>query len=152
MQRNYKQFSHASSDKLIKLLNDGGIHDNTLCNEIKKVEETCQTCLRFKKPSPKPIVTFPLSQNFNDSVAMDLKFYEGKPILHLIDHCTRFSAASVIPSKQRDVIISKNFEIWITVFGSPGQILSDNRDEFSNDDFRVLGEMLNTNVRNTAAE
>ena len=75
---------------------------------------------------------------------MDIKFYSGKPILHLIDHAIRFSAASVIHSKERDVVISKIFEIWISMFGSPGQILTDNGGEFNNEDFRIMGEKLNT--------
>ena len=83
---------------------------------------------------------------------MDIKFYSGKPILHLTDHATRFSAASVIHSKERDVIISKIFEIWISLFGSPGQILTDNGGEFNNEDFRIMGENLNTKIKSTAAE
>ena len=37
-------------------------------------------------------------------------------------------------------------------FGAPQQILSDLGGEFSNDDFKVMGEQLNTHIRNTAAE
>ena len=79
-------------------------------------------------------------------------FFSGKPILHLIDHATRFSAASVIHSKERDVVISKIFEIWISMFGSPGQILTDNGGEFNNEDFRIMEEKLNTKIKSTAAE
>ena len=59
--------------------------------------------------------------------------------------------AGVIHSKDRDVIMSKIFQIWISVFGPPKQILSDNGGEFSNEDFHVMGEKLNTNIDNTAA-
>ena len=38
------------------------------------------------------------------------------------------------------------------LFGAPGQILSDNGGEFNSDDFRIMGEQLNTRVRTTAAE
>ena len=82
---------------------------------------------------------------------MDIKYHSGKLVLHLIDHATRFSVAGVVHSKDRDVIISKIFQIWISVFGRPKQILSDNGDEFSNKDFSVMGEKLNTNIRNTVA-
>ena len=113
----HKQFSHPRAHKLQKLLQDAGIFDKELLNEIEAIEGECTICQKYKKPPPKPIVTFPFAKDFNESVAMDIKFYSGKPILHLIDHTTRFSAASVIHSKGRDVVISKIFEIWISLFG-----------------------------------
>ena len=106
----------------------------------------------FRIMAEKPIVTFPLASEFNESVAMDLKQVSGKLVLHLIDHATRFSSAGVISSKDGDVNISKIFQIWISTFGLPKQILSDNGGEFANDDFRIMAEKLNTTVRTTAAE
>ena len=148
----HKQFSHPKAHKLQKLLQDAGIFDKELLNEIEAIEGECTICQKYKKPPPKPIVAFAFAKDFNESVAMDIKFYSGKPILHLIDHATRFSAASVIHSKERDVVISKIFEIWISMFGSPGQILTDNGGEFNNEDFRIMGEKLNTKIKSTAAE
>ena len=43
-------------------------------------------------------------------------------------------------------------KIWISVFLCPGKILSDNGGEFNNDDFRDVGEQLNTCITTTAAE
>ena len=39
-----------------------------------------------------------------------------------------------------------------STFGSPGQILTDNGGEFNNEDFRFMGEKLNTKIKSTAAE
>ena len=119
---------------------------------IENIENHCTVCTKYKCPPAKPIVTFPLASEFNESVAMDLKQVSGELVLHLIDHATRFSSAGVIPSKNRDVIISKIFQIWISIFGPPKQILSDNEGEFANEDFRIMAEKLNTTVRTTAAE
>ena len=74
---------------------------------IEDVESKCEVCTKYKRPSPKPIVSFPLAKEFNETVAMDLKVYDGHYILHLIDHATRFSAATVISSKTKENIISK---------------------------------------------
>ena len=148
----HKQFSHPRSNKLHKLLRDGDIKDRELFNLIEKVEADCVICRQYKRPMPKPIVTFSFAKEFNESVAMDIKYHSSKLVLHLIDHATRFSAAGVVHSKDRDVIMCKIFQIWISVFGPPKQIFSDNGGEFSNEDFRVMGEKLNTNIRNTAAE
>ena len=73
---------------------------------------------------------------------LHLKFINSKPILHLIDHATRYSAAVVLRSKEKDEVISKIFQIWISYFGSPTQILSDNGGEFNNNDFRIMEKNL----------
>ena len=138
----HKQFSHPRSYKLKKLLIDGGVDDEELFDMIKNIEKHCTVCTKYKRPPAKPIVTFPLASEFNESVAMDLKQVSGKLVLHLIDHATRFSSAGVIPSKDCDVIISKIFQIWISIFGPPKQILSDDG---------IMAEKLNTTLRTTAA-
>ena len=65
----------------------------------------------YKRPAAKPIVGMPLANDFNEVVALNLKFFHGKNILHLIGHVSRFSAAAIIHSKQANEIISKILKI-----------------------------------------
>ena len=58
-----------------------------------------------------------LAEELNEVVAMDLKFIESNIILHLIDHVTRFSAAAIVKSKEREEIIKHLFRSWISIFG-----------------------------------
>ena len=83
---------------------------------------------------------------------MDLKQFCGVYILHMLDHATRYSAAAIISSKQKEVIIDKIFKHWIAIFGTPNFFLSDNGGEFNNELFREMGRHLNINIRTTAAE
>ena len=83
---------------------------------------------------------------------MDLKFFGSLMVLHIIDHFTRYSAACVIPSKRRDIIIANVLKIWVSIFGTPLQLLCDMGLEFNNEDYREMGEKLNTTVKSTAAE
>ena len=76
---------------------------------------------------------------------MDTKFYCGTHILHLLDHATQLSVGSIVHLKERDAVISKIFEIWISLFGSPGG-------EFITEDFRIMREKLNTEIKSTRAE
>ena len=65
---------------------------------------------------------------------MDLKEYSKNVwFLHLIDLATRYSAAAIIRSKDKDVIAKKLCQIWIAIFGSPQKFLSDNGGEFSDE-------------------
>ena len=83
---------------------------------------------------------------------MDLKSHNGKYSLHMIDPSTRLSSACVIPSKNRDLIIPKALTSWISMFGSPKQILADNGGEFSNENFQVTEDKWTTIIRITAVE
>lgn len=83
---------------------------------------------------------------------MDLKNFKSHIILHLIDHVTRFSMATVVKSKERDEIIKHLFKSWISIFGAPSKFFSDNGGEFSNEDFNAMCEAYNISVKKTAAE
>ena len=83
---------------------------------------------------------------------MDLKTINEKHILHLIDHATRYSQGCIVPNKEKSSIVSGVLKIWISLFGSPKSILSDNGGEFSNEDFVEIGQKLNTEIKSTAAE
>ena len=148
------QFSHPKSNRLIKLVKDAGVDNSELEDELKILDNKCDTCKRFKKTPPRPVVSLPMSSEFNHTIAMDLKIYENNEtyFLHLIDHATRFSAACVIKSKKKEIIIDNLFKHWIGIFGTPHRILSDNGGEFANSEFIDMCENLNINFITTAAE
>ena len=100
----------------------------------------------------KPIVSVSLAEEFNEVVAMDLKFIESNIILHLIEHVTRFSAAAIVKSKEREEIIKHLFRSWISIFGAPSKFFSGNGGEFSNDNYNAMGEVYNITIKKTAAE
>ena len=146
------QFGHTSSKRIKKLLTDGNIQDECLFKLLEDLDEDCQICKKFKKPPPKLIVCIPLAKELNESVAMDLKEIDSRSVLHMLYHATRFSKACVIPSKKKEVIVSKICETWISLFATPKRILSDNGGEFNNEDLREMGEKLNTTITTAAAE
>ena len=58
-----------------------------------------------------------MSNTFLETVAIDLKHYKGKILLHIVDHCTRLSASTVMPNKQPEAIIKYVFKSWISLLG-----------------------------------
>ena len=149
------QFAHATSDKLSKLLKSAGLpwcNDKALMDEIKNVERDCETCSRYKKAPPRPVVGLPMAKAFNECVAMDLKFFRGKIILHMIDHASRYSAGCRLASKEPEVVIKAIFMHWIKIHGSPIKFLTDNGGEFVNESFMDLCGQFNVCVKTTAAE
>ena len=116
----HRQFAHTASNKLIKLIKSVGQewtnHEN-LKAEILKVTDECSTCQIFKKPSPRPVVGLPMISQFLECVAIDLKFCRKHVLLNMIDHATCYSASAIITSKKPYIIISKIFQLWISVYG-----------------------------------
>ena len=153
-QKLHTQFSHPTAKRLLKLIESAGLQDAELKEAIEKVTNECDICKIHKKGRPRPAVTFPLASEFNETVGMDLKTYLKDKIyfLHMVDHATRFSAAAVIRSKKKEVIIDRFFKHWIGIFGTPQKVLSDNGGEFANHDFEDMCRNLNINFMTTAAE
>ena len=103
--------------------------------EINNVSSNCTTCKLYKKTPPRPVVGLPMATEFQETIAMDLKFYNDKILLHLVNQSTRLSASSFIPNKNPDRILTHIFKIWISVYGAPEKFLTDNGGEFANSKF-----------------
>ena len=137
---------------MIKLIHDAGTVDKEIDDIIQEVSSTCDVCKRFKKPPLHPVVGFPLASTLNETVAMDLKTIDGRLVLHMIDHATRFSAACVVRNKEKETIVRGILEYWVRIFGSPGYFLFDNGGEFVNEDLIEFACKFNVTIRTTAAE
>ena len=151
----HRCFAHPSADRLLRLVNSAGIRwsqNENLKKEINKITESCNVCKIFKKAPPRPIVGLPLATEFQESVAMDLKQYQGKQILHLVDLCTRLSAALFIPNKKKETIVSAILQIWVSVYGTPNKFMADNGGEFANSEFLSFCEQFGITINTTAAE
>ena len=152
----HRQFSHASYQRLEKLLKDAGIVEEDMFHLLQTITESCRICKQYKKTPARPVVGLSLAHVFNDTIAMDLKEWKEDSrktwFLHLIDHATRYSASSVIHSKRKEVIVEEIFKIWIRIFGHPKKVLVDNGGEFDNSEFIDFCENMNIKVKTTAAE
>ena len=93
-----------------------------------------------------------MATSFQETVTMDLKFYQQNILLHLIDHCTHLSASMVIPNKNPDTIIKGIFSIWISVYDLAQKFLTDNGGEFANTKFTQLCESLGITIKTASAE
>ena len=88
-----------------------------------------------KPPLPRPVLGLPMTTNFQECVAMDLKFCSGNIILHLVNHAKRLSSSKIIKSKGPKEIIDNIFKIWMQIYGAPGKFLTYKGGEFANSQF-----------------
>ena len=150
----HRQFAHATKERLIKLLKNGGCEDKEFLQEVEKCCDACQFCQKYRRPKPKPIVGLPKTDKFNQVVSMDLKeLKKGKLwILHLVDIATSYTAAVVISSKKKDIVVDRIFKMWLAYFGSPRQFHSDCGGEFANEVFHEMNEKFGIETSTTPGE
>ena len=134
------------------LIVKSGCQDRALRKAVEKVSSECVTCCKFSKTAPRPVVSLPMASKFNETVSMDLKMYEGKYFLVMVDLATRYCAASLIDNKKPMTVIRAIFLRWISIFGCARKFLTDNGGEFNNQEFQDMGEKFNIRVMCTSAE
>ena len=92
--------------------------DDELKSLIKKASDKCQIFQVYGKALPRLVVGLPMATTFQVCVAMDLKFYNGNILLHLLNHATKLSSSKIIKSKESKEIIDNIFKIWIQIYGA----------------------------------
>ena len=150
----HRQFAHATKEPLIRLHKNGGCDDKEFFKMVEDVCEKCEFCLKYRKAKLKPIVSLPKGQRFNDVVCLDLKEVVHKKlwILHLIDAATRYTAACIIDTKRKELVVTRIFQIWIAYFGSPVKMHNDCGGEFCNEVMREMHEKYGIQTSTTPGE
>ena len=140
MMKIHRQFSHASFDCLLQLLKKAS--KEKLASRVKetlvKVVSSCDVCNAHKRLNCRPVVGLPLASKFNEIVTMDLHEIESNLWYLHIDIFSRQSAAGIINTKQAYIVIEKFFVHWVSVYGVPQTIMTDNGSEFNIEKFREV--------------
>ena len=150
----HRQFAHATKEPLIRLIKNGGCNDREFLDLVKTACETCEFCMKYRKPKLRPIVALPKGESFNEKVCMDLKEVVKSKlwILHLVDSTTRYTAACLIDTKKKEVVVTRIVQIWLAYFGAPMKIHSDCGGEFCNELLRELNEKFGIETSTTPGE
>ena len=128
MYKLHRQMGHASKGSLLKLLSTSGLKEKGLVDALMKVIDNCDVCIKHKPKPLRPCVAEPLAEDFNQTVALDLKTHvkDQVYVLHLIDLGSKYSAACVIRNKKSETIVQGVMKIWVHYFGPPRRFLTDN--------------------------
>ena len=153
LQKLHKQFAHPSMPRLKALMADAGVWKDQYNEELCEIYDGCQTCKMYKKTPARPVVSMPMASRFNEKIAIDLKSWKGKYILHMIDMFTRLSVSVFINSKSPPVVVEKIIQHWIGAgWGVMEGIFFDNGGEFNNSEMREVASILNIQLSSTPAE
>ena len=78
-----------------------------------------------------------MAVEFNEEVQVDLLFWEERPMLHIVDRCTRFAAAQLVENRSTSYVLGPFTRIWLRIFGPPKRIVSDHEGAFDSDEGRM---------------
>ena len=148
----HRQFAHPRPRKLKSLLQDADIWRDDYQDLLEEIDRKCELCKRYSKTPARPVVGMPMATQFNEKVAMDLKQWKGRWILHIIDMWSRYTISVFINRKRPSEVINALMQNWVGVFGVMRSILTDNGGEFNADEMREVMSILNVRVLTTAAE
>ena len=148
----HKQFGHRTKRVFVSLLKDTGNWTPHFSEMIDKIINGCEGCILRRRNPDRPVVALPRAEDFNEILTMDLKIWKGQYILYMIDLFSRFTIATVISRKKPANVIDAVFKYWITYFGTPGKVMTDNGGEFTGEEMREVTSVLNVYKDTTAAE
>ena len=148
----HRQFGHTPKPKFINFMKDAGVWHDGLEKHLDRIIEGCVGCLKKKRNPNKPVVCLPMAKHFNEKVAINLKKWKVKYILHMVDMWSRLTISVFIERKKPREVIDMIMERWIGYFGTMAAILNDNGGEFTAAGMQEVKGILNVEDLTTGAE
>ena len=142
LEKIHRRFAHPSASKLYDLIRRAAPSELDAKTRIflDEIVAHCNSCQRM---APKPFVfqvTMPDNIVFNHEVCMDLCWLESrpqKPVLHVVDRGTHFSAARFVASESAESIWNTFLECWVSIYvGFPNVISHDHGSLFASEFFQ----------------
>ena len=135
--------SHPGALRTFQNLSNSWYFPNML-NMSKEYVAQCQECQRRKgSMSRAPMEGHPLPEAPLEMVSADLMDLRSSTrgyryVLSIIDHHTRFLQLVPLRDKTADRVLTAFMDHYVTLFGPPAQLHTDNGLEFSSDEWRSL--------------
>lgn len=120
---------------------------------INQVTRACVTCTAI---SDKPIsfsVRRPDEIVFNQQLLIDIMYFNSKPILHVADRGTRFSAARYLRKADAQTVWNTFVQSWSSLYiGYPESILTDQGSVFMSKEWNRMCLVSDIKVQSTGIE
>ena len=134
LQKMHRQFAHPSASKLFNLLKRAGTQavDAKTFKQLTDIVSRCEPCQRIHNAP----VRFRVSMGhenvrFNARAYIDIMYLDGKPVLHIVDEATRFSAAKFLTKVSTDSVWEAMIMCWSSVYtGLPHNIMVDEGSQY----------------------
>jgi len=149
-------FGHIGATKLIGILRESGNKWSGMETDVNKFCKKCISCAERKSIPNKNHKSLTISSNFVfEKVMMDISgpFPRSKDgfryILAIVDVCSRYPTLIPLKSIDSETIISAIMFNWISMFGFPQTIISDNAPYFNSSTFSAFCSQFKINKENS---
>ena len=153
----HQVLAHPLPEILKKFFRNSSDNDKEILSLIDKVHDKCNVCKRFRKSPSRPKVGLPVSSDFNECVAIDLKIRKNNKeyILYCICTFSKLTRGVIIKDKKPATIVKGIIDCWVLGKGIgpgiPEKFLMDNGGEFNNPDVIDLAEKHGIRMHGTTA-
>lgn len=120
---------------------------------IESIARSCTTCAEI---SDRPIsfsVRMPDDVVFNQELLIDIMYKDKRPILHIVDRGTRFSAAKYLKKADAKTVWNTFIQLWSTMYiGHTRSILTDQGSVFMCAEWKGVCRVCNIEPKSTGIE
>lgn len=152
LQKIHRQFAHTTVDKLYQLLKRARPEETTAetFEILKDLVKRCDPYQRIQNAPTRFRIRFGAEIiRLNERLLIDIMYFDGKPVQHIVDEGTHFSSARFIDDMSTKNIWATTLECWATIYiGLPRKILVDQGTQLG-DLFVSLGALNNFEVQQT---
>ena len=123
----HQGFGHPSVKATFHLLRraTAGKLSNKIKDELHKIQDDCKVCLKHAATPRRFRLTIGTEElRFNQRVVVDTMFIENKPIIHLVDESTHFTAACFLKKQTTEEIWRSIRRLWIMTYMGPPDFLA----------------------------
>ena len=115
---------HASTQAMTTTLQRAGL-PREIITMIPDIVDTCAVCRQWMQPLPHSVASVNIPDKFNQQVECDVVFIEKKSVIHFVDRCTRWHAASVIQDRSETSFMYAINQTWLAIHGPMRELIMD---------------------------
>ena len=116
----HRVFGHPCQEKMETMMKDHGEDDAVILKMMRKIQENCAVCKKYKRKASKPSVGLPKAREVNETVSIDLKPVSAitgdekdqRHFVYIMDEFSRFTAAGISKSKEAEEVIKVILNKW----------------------------------------
>lgn len=151
LRRLHRRFGHPSAKRLEKLLTRAG-HDIDK-KSLEYLTKYCHFCQKHGKSPGRFRFTLRDDVEFNFNIIVDIFYINSRPVLHIVDESTRFSAGKFL----QNISAKHTWEVlkmcWIdTYLGPPDLITTDAGKNFVSKEFKEYTGTMGIRVKTVPVE
>ncbi|OSX79162.1 hypothetical protein BU14_0085s0013 [Porphyra umbilicalis] len=156
LDRIHRHLSHPHPDRLVAVLRQAGNPHATAETraQLDALTKACQVFQRLvQAPSRFRVVLLPDDIVFNRLILIDIMYLDGKPVLHVIDKVTLFSAAAFLSGEIVEAVWWTYARIWAHAYaGHPERMRTDQGPQFVASGWQALAHAAGIHQRELGVE